>query len=174
MVTEKQPKRPDLVEIWQQHTYAEFVLKDADAAVTTMTDDAYILLVPIMKSAVGKAAIRETYANEFISQTPADLALASVARAVSDDLLIEEMVMTFTHDIRMDWLLPGVAPTGRRVEVAALGVIGFREGKIAFERLHWDQAAVLRQVGILDASTPAVTGADSARRVLELAGVAAE
>jgi carboxymethylenebutenolidase len=71
----------------------------------------------------------------------------------------------------MDWLLPGVAPTGRRVEVAALGVIGFREGKIAFERLHWDQASVLRQVGILDASTPAVTGVESARRVLELAGV---
>jgi carboxymethylenebutenolidase len=168
----KQPGRHDLLEIWRQHTYAEFVLQDADVAVATMTDDAYVLLVPIMKSAVGKAAVRDTYANHFINQTPADLVNTSIAVLVGEDLLIEEMILSFTHDIQMDWVLPGVPPTGRRVELAAVAIIGFREGKIAFERLYWDQATVLLQVGLVGASTPAVAGAESARRVLELAAPA--
>jgi carboxymethylenebutenolidase len=163
-------KHHDIVEMWQRHTYAEFVLKDADAAVETMTDDAYVLLGPIMSAAEGKSAIREFYANRFLNQIPADLTNVSVSRAVSDDLLIEEMSLGFTHDIQMDWLLPGIPPTRKRVELTAIGVIGFRDGKLAFERLYWDQASVLLQLGILDASTPAVTGAESARLVLKLSG----
>lgn len=163
--------RHDLVAIWQQHTYAEFVLKDADAAVATMTDDAYLLLGPPLTTAVGKASIRELYANLFIPQTPADLQATTISRAVGQDLLIEESLQAFTHDIAMEWMLPGIPPTGRRIELILVVVVGFRDGKIAFERLYWDQASVLMQAGVLDASTPAVSGVESPHRVLELSGV---
>jgi carboxymethylenebutenolidase len=161
----------DILAIWQQHTHAEFVLRDPDVAVTTMTDDAYLLFGSLARAVVGKAAIRETYAV-FIPQNPPDLAITTLSRVVGEDMLTEEMIMSFTHDREMAFLLPGVPPTGRHVELPYLGFIGFRGGKIAFERLYWDQATVLQQVGLLDPSTPAVAGADAARLAQQLAGVA--
>jgi carboxymethylenebutenolidase len=66
----------------------------------------------------------------------------------------------------MEWMLPGVAPTGKRVEVAVVAIVQFRDGKLAHEHLYWDQASVLVQLGMLDPSTLPVLGADSARKVL--------
>ncbi len=136
-----------------------------------MTADAYVLLGLPMTTAVGKAAIRAFYADVFLAQIPADITAVSVSQLVGDNLLIEETVQAFTHDIAMDWMLPGIPPTGQRVEVTVIGVIGFRAGKMTFERLYWDQASVLVQLGILAANTPAVTGAESAHRMLALAGI---
>jgi hypothetical protein len=47
-VIEKQSLTSDqqiMLAAWQQHTYAEFVLKDADAALATMTEKPYVFLV---------------------------------------------------------------------------------------------------------------------------------
>ena len=66
----------------------------------------------------------------------------------------------------MDWMLPGIAPTGKRVEVPVVVVVGFRDGKIAFERIYWDQASVLVQLGLLDEETLPVVGIESAHKVL--------
>ena len=77
------------------------------------------------------------------------------------------MVFKFTHTIRMDWMLPGLAPTGKRVEVPLVAIVRFREGKLAHEHIYWDQASALVQLGLLDPSTLPVAGVESARKALD-------
>jgi len=45
--------------------------------------------------------------------------------------------------------LPNVAPTNKRVTVDFVVVVQFRGDKLACERIYWDQATVLRQIGRL-------------------------
>jgi carboxymethylenebutenolidase len=80
---------------------------------------------------------------------------------------VDEMVFKFTHTIRMDWMLPGVAPTGKRVEVPLVAIVRFRDGKLAHEHIYWDQASVLVQIGLIDASKLPAAGVESARKVLD-------
>jgi carboxymethylenebutenolidase len=98
---------------------------------------------------------------------PPDLELVSLSQTFGDNRIVEEFVIRFTHSLRMDWLLPGVPVTGRKVEVALVGVIGIEGGKVASEHLYWDQATVLSQLGVLDHPT-AAAGVGSAARLLEL------
>jgi carboxymethylenebutenolidase len=67
----------------------------------------------------------------------------------------------------MDWMLPGIAPTGKPVEVAIVVVVHFRDGKLAHEHIYWDQASVLAQIGLIDPAGLPIGGVDSARKVLD-------
>jgi carboxymethylenebutenolidase len=67
----------------------------------------------------------------------------------------------------MDWMLPGIAPTGKRVQVPLVVIVYFRDGKLAHEHIYWDQASVLVQLGLIDPSTLPVAGVESARKVLD-------
>ena len=93
--------------------------------------------------------------------------MITVSESVADDRLIEEVVIRFTHTLKMDWMLPGVPPTGRRVEVGLVVIIQFENDKMASEHLYWDQASVLSQLGILD-KVVAAAGIRSAEKLLEL------
>jgi hypothetical protein len=101
---------------WQQHTYAEFVLKDADAALATMTENPYVLLIGSGIMRVGRAAVREFYADKFLPNIPPDFEITTLSQTFGDDRIVEEMAVRFTHTIDMDWFLPGVRPTGRKAE----------------------------------------------------------
>jgi len=159
-----------LLATWQQHTYAEFVLKDADAALATMTEDPYVIAIPSGASGVGRIAVREFYVNQFLPSIPPDFELASVSQTFGDDRIVEEFVVRFTHTLKMDWMLPNVPVTGRKAEFVLVGVVGFCGGKIAHEHIHWDQATVLSQLGVLDHPV-AATGIDSAAQLLKLASM---
>jgi carboxymethylenebutenolidase len=98
---------------------------------------------------------------------PPDTEMIPVSRTIGNNQLVDEMVFKFTHTIRMDWMLPGVAPTGRRVEVPLVAIVHFREGKLAHEHIYWDQASVLVQLGLLEAATLPVAGIESARKVMD-------
>jgi carboxymethylenebutenolidase len=135
---------------WQQHTYAEFVLKDADAALATMTENPYLLMIATGTACIGRAAVREYYADHFLPAVPPDLELESLSQTIGGDRLVEEMVVRFTHTIEMDWLLPALRPTGRRAEFMIAAVIGFENGRVAHEHIYWDQATLLSQIGVLD------------------------
>lgn len=156
-----------LLNVWQQHCYAEFVAKDVDLALTSMTDDPYVLCVPVGTGGYGVAGVRRFYGEEFFPGNPPDIKLTTVAQTIAEQTLIEEAVISFTHDIMMPWILPGIAPTGRAVEFAFIGVIGFRGDKIVSERLYWDQATLLVQLGVLDPATPTVRGVEAARLLLD-------
>lgn len=149
-----------MLDIWQQHTYAEFVLKDPEAALATMTDDAHVLLVPAGQGGFGKEDVRRFYAGSFIPNIPPDLAPTPISQTIGQDRLVEEAIYRFTHTIAMDWMLPGIPPTNKPVELAMVGIIAFRDGKIVSEHLYWDQASILAQLGIIPATTPGVGGSE--------------
>jgi carboxymethylenebutenolidase len=93
--------------------------------------------------------------------------MASVSRTVGESSIVEELAIGFTHTTIIDWLLPGVSPTGKRVEMAVAVVVGFKDGKISHEHIYWDQASVLVQIGLLDPKGLPVCGAESARKVVD-------
>jgi len=156
--------KEDLVRLWERHTELEFDLKDAEATVATMTSDNSVNHVPVMTGGRGQAELLEFYGRHFIPQMPADTQVRLLARTVGDDRVIDESVFSFTHDIEMDWMLPGVLPTHRHVEVPLVVVVQFAGDKIACERVYWDQATVLVQIGLLDPARLPVAGIESARK----------
>jgi carboxymethylenebutenolidase len=161
------PDQQTMLATWQQHTYAEFMLKDADAALATMTENPYVLLIVSGVVRVGRAAVREYYVDKFLPNIPPDLEITTVSQTVGDDRIVEEMAVRFTHTIDMGWLLPGVRPTGRKAEFIVAVFIRFDGGKIAHEHAYWDQATVLSQLGVLDHPL-AVGGMRSATELLSL------
>jgi carboxymethylenebutenolidase len=145
----------------------EFVTRDVDATMATMVDDPSVNHVPVMTGGHGAEEVRAFYGTWFIPRMPPDVETRLVARTIGDDQLIDELIFTFTHTVEMDWMLPGIPPTGRRVEVPTVVVVGIRDGKVAHERIYWDQASVLVQIGLLDPTGLPVTGAESAAKVLD-------
>ena len=157
---------PDLSALWQQHTDHEFVTRDTEATLDTMVDDAYVNHVPVMTGGYGKEALRVFYSQDFIPKMPPDTALTPVSRTIGENQLVDEMIFSFTHTEEMPWMLPGVAPTHRRVEVPLVVIVQFRDGKLAHEHIYWDQASVLKQIGLLTDPSLPVFGAETARKVL--------
>jgi carboxymethylenebutenolidase len=156
----------DLEAVWDDHSAQEFVHKDVEAAMFSMTDDVTVNHVAVLTGGSGRDEVSSFYRDHFVGQSPADLVLEPVSRTVGSDSLVDEFVCRFTHDIQMDWLLPGVAPTGRTVRLPVVAVICFVGGSIAAERIYWDQASLLVQVGLLDRAELPITGAEAADRVL--------
>jgi carboxymethylenebutenolidase len=157
----------DLSQLWEDHVRYEFSTRNTDETLATMVDDAYVNHIPVLTGGVGQDELREFYSKRFIPQMPPDTEMTPVSRTIGEDQLVDEMVFKFTHTIRMDWMLPGVAPTGKRVEVPLVAIVRFREGKLAHEHIYWDQASVLVQIGLLDAEKLPVLGVESARKVLD-------
>ncbi len=158
---------PSLSDLWDEHVKHEFATRDTDATLATMVADAYVNHVPVMTGGVGRDELRAFYAERFIPQMPPDTSLVPVSRTVGVDRVVDEMIFEFTHTIKMDWMLPGVAPTGKRVRVPLIVVVHFRAGKLAHEHIYWDQASVLVQLGLLDAARLPVAGVESALKVLD-------
>jgi carboxymethylenebutenolidase len=161
------PLQQAMVAAWDRHLEAEFAMKDVAATMPTMTAHPFVNHVPTMTGGVGTENVTSFYARYFLPGHPDDTLAKPVARTIGANRIVEELVHTFTHDIDMPWMLPGIAPTGRHVEVAIVAVVEFEGDKIAGERIYWDQASVLAQIGLLDASNLPVTGAEAGRKVLD-------
>jgi carboxymethylenebutenolidase len=157
----------ELVRLWEEHVRHEFDTKNTDDTLATMVADAYVDHVPVLTGGSGQAELRQFYATHFIPRMPPDMAMTPVSRTIGTDQLVDEMVVKFTHTIEMDWMLPGIAPTGRPVEVALVVIVRFRDGKLAHEHIYWDQASVLAQLGLIDPARLPVATAESARKVLD-------
>jgi carboxymethylenebutenolidase len=169
IVSESQLSREQqaMEKLWEEHLASEFRNKSAEAAINMMVERPSVNHVPVMTGGVGRKQLTHFYANYFIPQMPADTQISPVSRTIGHDRLIDEFVIKFTHTLRMDWFLPGVPPTNKPVEVATVTVVQFQNGKIVSERIYWDQASVLVQLGLLDAGKPPVTGVATARKVLD-------
>lgn len=156
-----------LRQLWEEHVRHEFATHNTEDTLDTMVEDAYVNHIPVLTGGVGRDQLREFYSRRFIPQMPPDTEMTPISRTIGNDQLVDEMVFKFTHTIRMDWMLPGVAPTGRRVEVPLVAIVRFREGKLAHEHIYWDQASVLVQIGLLKPGTLPVAGIESARKALD-------
>lgn len=141
--------RSQMEQLWSQHLDAEFATKDVEVTLGTMTDDAEVNHVPVGTGGRGKNELRSFYRDVFIPGWPPEQEMKLTNRVVGDDQLVDELHASFRHDVPMEWFLPHIAPTGRPIEVDFVVVVGFRDGRIASERIYWDQASVLRQIGLL-------------------------
>ena len=151
---------------WDEHVKYEFATRDTDDTLKTMVADAYVNHVPVMTGGVGHDELREFYSEAFIPQMPPDTSMTPVSRTVGIDRVVDEMVFEFTHTIKMDWMLPGVEPTNKHVKIPLIVVVHFRDGKLAHEHIYWDQASVLAQLGLIDATNLPVAGVETAEKVL--------
>jgi carboxymethylenebutenolidase len=164
--TDLTPAQERLSQLWEEHVRYEFSTRNADDTLATMVEDAYVNHIPVLTGGSGQAELREFYSRHFIPQMPPDTEMTPVSRTIGEDQIVDEMVFKFTHTIPMDWILPGIPPTGKRVEVPLVAIVRVRDGKLAHEHIYWDQASVLVQAGLIDPSGLPVCGAESARKVL--------
>ena len=156
-----------MIDTFQRHVGAELA-GDLDTTMATMSADPHLNHVPTMAGGVGREGVRNFYRDHLVGKFfPPDVKMTSVSSTVGDNQIVEEIFISFTHTTAIDWLLPGVAPTGRPVEMAVAVVVGFKDGMISHEHIYWDQAGVLVQVGLLDPKGLPVSGAESARKVLD-------
>jgi carboxymethylenebutenolidase len=160
----------NLNELWEEHTKHEFATRDTDATVDTMVEDAYVNHVPVLTGGMGKEALRAFYSRDFIPSMPPDTKLTRLSLTIGEDRLVDEIIFSFTHTQEMPWMLPGIAPTGKRVEIALVAIVKFRDGKLEHEHIYWDQASVLKQIGLLRDEKLPVYGVETARKLVELLG----
>ena len=157
----------DLAALWDKHCEYEFGLRDVDATMATMVAEPYVNHIPTMTGGVGYAKLHHFYTHHFVNSNPPDTALVPISRTVGATQVVDEMLFSFTHTTEIPWMLPGVAPTGKRVEVPLLAVVKFRGDKLCHEHIYWDQASVLVQVGLLDPKLLPVAGVETARKLLD-------
>ncbi len=154
-----------LAEIWEQHTADEFITRDTEATLATMVEDAYVNHIPVLTGGRGKEQLRRFYSEDFIPKMPLDTTLTSVSRTVGENQLVDEMIFSFTHTVEMPWMLPGIPPTNKKVEVPLVAIVHFRDGKLAHEHIYWDQASVLKQIGLITDPKLPVFGAETAQKL---------
>jgi carboxymethylenebutenolidase len=153
--------------LFGQHMDAE-TNGDLETTMATMSEDPHLVNIPTMVGGAGADGVRAFYAEHLIGQFfPPDVVFTPVSRTFGENRLVDEIVISFTHTITIDWMLPHVEPTGRRVEVAFVVIVGVDDGKISYEHIYWDQATVLVQLGLLDPTGLPVAGAQAAAKVLD-------
>ena len=138
-----------LEQLWAEHLKGEFETKDVESTLARMVDDAYVNHMPVNTGGRGKEALRIFYRDDFIPSWPEDLEMTAVNRVVGDGQLVDELHVTFTHSKPMNWFLPNVPPTHKKIAVDFVVVVQFRGDKLGCERIYWDHAAALRQAGLL-------------------------
>jgi carboxymethylenebutenolidase len=161
------PAQQRLSDVWEEHMKGEFATKSVEETMATMVEPAHVNHVPTMTGGTGMPAIAAFYRDYFIPQMPPDTETVPVSRTIGDTQIVDEMIFKFTHSIRMDWMLPGIEPTGKRVEVPLVAIIGFKDGKVMSEHIYWDQASVLVQLGLLEADKLPVVGIEATRKILD-------
>jgi carboxymethylenebutenolidase len=157
----------DFGAVFDAHLRDEFELHDAGATMNTMTATPHVYHVPTMAGGNGREDVFEFYRDHFVSCWPADTQALPISRTVGAEQIVDELVMSFTHDVVMDALLPGVPPSGKKVLLPVVVVVRFEEGKIAHEHIYWDQAGLLVQIGLLDPAKLPVTAGEQARNLLD-------
>ena len=159
---------PDLGALCDAHIAREFADLDVDATMDTMVPEPYVYCPAVMTGGFGGEGVRRFYSEHFINQIPKDAKVTPISRTVGKDQVVDEFVLSFTHDTQWDYLLPGIAPTGRHVELPHIVVMKFENGKVAHEHVWWDQASLLVQVGLLHPGNLPVVGVEQARRLLRV------
>jgi carboxymethylenebutenolidase len=159
----------DLGALFDGHLEREFADHDVNATMETMVSEPYVHCVPIMTGGFGGRGVRRFYSEHFINQIPKDAKVTPISRTIGKDQVVDEFIVSFTHDTQWDYLLPGIPPTGKRVQLPHVVVMKFENGKVAHEHVWWDQASLLVQVGLLDPTKLPVAGVEQARELLRVA-----
>lgn len=157
----------DFSALWEAHCAYEFGSREVGPLMKTMVDAPYVNHIPTMTGGVGHAQLKRFYQHHFVNSNPPDTQLIPVSRTIGANQLVDELLFRFTHTHEIDWMLPGVAPTGRRVEIPLVAIVKFRGDKLCHEHIYWDQASVLVQIGVLDPTGLPVAGIETAKKLLD-------
>lgn len=144
----------DLEKIWDEHTLYEFGERDVEKTMATMVEEPYVNHIPTMTGGIGRRALTDFYRNHFIFSNPGDTKLELISRTVGSDRVIDEFIFSFTHDRVVDWLVPGIPPTHKHVRIPFTSIVNIRGDRLFHEHIAWDQATVLRQLGLLPEYLP--------------------
>jgi carboxymethylenebutenolidase len=156
----------DLSVLWDRHLECEFVDRDVESNMQTMVAQPYVNSIPTMTGGVGYDELYNFYKHHFLHVNPGDTRTVPISRTIGSDRVVDEMIFCFTHDREIDWMLPGVAPTGHYVEVPLVAIVCFRGGKLYNEHIYWDQASVLVQIGLLPRDGLPVTGIEATQKLV--------
>ena len=158
----------NLGEIFDKHLEFEFEIEDVEATMTTMTEDPYVHHVPTLTGGRGYNGVYSFYKNHFVGKMPKDFKVTKISRTIGIDQVVDELIISFTHDTEIEYLLPGVAPTGRYVEIPHVVIMKFKNNKISHEHIYWDQASVLAQTGLLKTESIPISGIEQTKKLVEL------
>ncbi|KAI1101304.1 hypothetical protein F4804DRAFT_316412 [Jackrogersella minutella] len=139
----------DLEKIWEEHTYWEFEARSVEETMATMVEEPYVNHVPTLTGGMGRQALTDFYRDHFIFSNPPDTKLELTSRTVGIDRVVDEFLYKATHDRVIDWLVPGIPATGRSMSVPFTSIINIRGDRLYNEHISWDQATLLRQLGLL-------------------------
>jgi len=74
----------------------------------------YVHCVPSMTGGFGGKGVRRFYSEHFINQIPKDATVKPISRTIGkNQVVVDEFILSFTHDTQWDYLLPGIPPTGK-------------------------------------------------------------
>jgi carboxymethylenebutenolidase len=161
------PAEQKLNDVWNEHVRAEFGAHSAQETMATMVANPRVNHFPVMTGGEGQRQVFEFYAKHFLPHIAPDTEIVPVSRTIGQGRVVDEMIVKFTHSIPMPWLLPGIAPTGKRVEVAVVAIVQFAGVEVAHEHVYWDHASLLVQLGLLDPKGLPVVGVEGPRSVLD-------
>jgi carboxymethylenebutenolidase len=160
---------PNLGAIFDKHVKCEFEDHDVDATMKTMVKEPYVHHVPTLTGGIGYDEVYNFYKNDFVGKMPVDTKIVRVSRTVGKDQVVDELIISFTHDREIKVMLPGVPSTGKYVELPLVVVMKFDDNdKIAHEHIYWDQASLLAQIGVLDSKSLPIYGVEQTRKLLEI------
>lgn len=157
----------NLSHLWDKHCEYEFDTRNVDDTMATMVAEPYVNHIPTLTGGVGYKDLYRFYKHHFVDSNPADTSLVPISRTIGDTQIVDELLFCFTHDREIDWLVPGIEPTGKYVEIPLVAVVKFRGDKLYHEHIYWDQASVLVQLGILDPTGLPVAGRETAAKLLD-------
>jgi carboxymethylenebutenolidase len=157
----------DLARLLYEHLREEFVTHDADATMATMIDSPYVNHVPTLTGGVGHDMLKRFYKYHFIPKLPEKRRNTYLSETVGADTVVLEFVTTFIHDTEIDYLLPGIPPTGKEVQIPTVVIAKFQGDKLYHEHIYWDQASILAQLGLIDPKGLPIAGVAEARKMLD-------
>ncbi|PYH99732.1 dienelactone hydrolase [Aspergillus ellipticus CBS 707.79] len=173
-------KDKDLEGRWEDHLEARFFSMSLSGTMEgyVSNQNPTLTCTPTLSGAIGTHALRRFYEQNFLRKFPPSMRLRLVSRTVGADRIVDELYAAFEHTTEIPWMLPGVPPTNRRVEIILVSIVSMRSGRLYSEHMYWDQASVLVQLGLLDPKllpegVPEgldrlpVIGRESARRIVE-------
>ncbi|MBI1222688.1 MAG: carboxymethylenebutenolidase [Bacteroidetes bacterium] len=166
MTKKLSPGQEAIMRQFSAHIEAE-IAGDLDTTLATMTDDPHLNNIPTLIGGEGAEGVRRFYSGLIPTGKffPADLEMVSVSQTIDEDQLVDEIIFKFTHTSEVGWMLPNIAPTGKRVEIPLVVIVGFDQGKVTHEHIYWDQASVLVQVGLLDKGLLPVNGIETGEKM---------
>ena len=165
------PLEQSMLDLLEKHVAAEGE-GDPETTMATMCENPHLLNVANMMGGDDRTGVRAFYANHLVGKFfPPDVQFNRISLTIGRAQIVEELVITFTHTVKVDWMLPNIEPTNKKIEICLVVIAGIKDNKITHEHVYWDQASVLVQVGLLNPADLPVVGAQSARKLLNLSAL---